>query len=417
MGLSTPLLGAVDTAVVGHLPDASFIGGVAVGALIFNTIYWILGFLKVSTSGFAAQAVGSRKHTDLMMSLYRPMIIALVFGLFFIIVQHQIKEVSLWLINPGEQIEKHSADYFTIRIWGAPFVLVNYALMGWLIGIGQVRHSLFLQIFMNLLNIGLNLYFVLYLEFGVQGVAAASLISEISVALLGLVVIHKMGYKLLGSYSWKELISYEPLLKMLRVNRDLIIRTICLLSMFGLFTKKGASLGEIPLAANAIILQIQFIMAYFLGGIANTSSILVGRAIGEKNAPMYQNVIKISLIWSIMASLFLVIFTFLGRDLVIGLFTSITEVYQYTFEYLSWIYLYPLVACIGLLLEGVFNGATEAKPIRNSLLFSFMIFLVGIWLFIPEWSNHGLWLSFILFTLGRSITLWLYLPQLKKQFV
>ncbi|MEW9673847.1 MATE family efflux transporter [Ammoniphilus sp. 3BR4] len=412
--LSTPMLGAVDTGVVGHFPDPAYIGGVAVGAMIFNTLYWLLGFLRVSTSGFSAQAHGANHRTEVLMTLIRPMGLAMMFGVLFILLQSPIKQIAMWIIHPGQGVEAHAATYFDIRIWGAPFALINYCILGWLIGVSRVRMALFLQVFMNLLNIALDCLFVIILQMGVSGVAAASLISEITAVMIGMVILFRVGELKGSTWSWTKVFESEAFVKMIKVNRDLFIRTTCLLTVFGLFTAYGASMGEAALAANAILLQIHFIMAYFLDGIANASSILVGRSIGQKNKVLYSHTIKLSAIWSFIASMFLASIVIVAGDFIISLFTSIEEIQRVTANYLFWVTIFPFVGFWGLQLNGVFSGATEAGPIRNSLIISLLLFLLAIWMFIPQWGNHGLWLSFIVFSLARSLVLWAYLPKLSR---
>ncbi|WP_332696830.1 MATE family efflux transporter [Halalkalibacter lacteus] len=413
--LTTPLLGAVDTAVVGHLNNPSYIGGVAVGALIFNTLYWLLGFLRVSTTGFSAQAHGTKNENEIQITFLRPLMIAVVVGILFILFQVPIKTAAISLINPSAQVARLAELYFDIRIWGAPFALLNYVILGWLIGTSRVKLALVLQVFMNVLNIVLDVLFVLVFSYGVAGVAAASLISEICGALIG-VGIFLLIYKLRDLRKSEGIFTKAPFIKMLKMNRDLFIRTACLLTVFTVFTAQGAKMGEITLAVNAILLQIQFIIAYFFDGISNATSILVGRAVGEKNKRLYKRTIKLSAFWGFVASASLAAVLFIGKEAVIPLFTSIDSVQQQTNLYLIWMLLFPIAIFWGIQLNGIFSGATEAAPIRDSLIISMFVFLVCVWLFIPIWGNHGLWLAFTLFSLSRSLSLWVYLPRLQKVF-
>lgn len=412
--LSTPMLGAVDTAVVGQLPDPAYIGGVAVGTLIFNTLYWLFGFLRVSTSGFSAQAHGAGDRVEVLLSLLRPMGIALLFGLLFIVLQVPIKQAAILLLQPGHAVGEHAVRYFDVRIWGAPFLLMNYALVGWLIGVSQVRLALYLQILMNLLNIALCIWFVNDHSMDVSGVALASLLSEMSATAIGLwLVLRRPDFREV-SLRFSQIWASETFGKMLKMNRDLFIRTCCLLGVFQLFTYQGASMGEVTLAANAVLLQIHFLMAYIFDGFANASSILVGRSIGSKNQPLYQQTIRLSAIWAFAASLVLTVITYVWGDVLVSWFTSIRDVQVEASEYLIWVVFYPLVAFWGLQLNGIFSGATEAASIRNSMIISFGCYLLVVWLFVPSWSNHGLWLAFIIFSLARSLALWVYLPRLNR---
>ncbi|MBP3951648.1 MATE family efflux transporter [Bacillus suaedae] len=413
-GISTPILGAVDTAVIGRMSDAAAIGGVAIGAVIFNTMYWLLGFLRVSTSGFTAQAQGANDSQEMLLSFVRPMIIALLFGLLFIIFQKPIITIALSVFGGSETVSSFAESYFVIRIWGAPFMLLSYVIIGWLIGMGKVRLSLITQIFMNLLNITLDIIFVFGFDMGIKGVAVATLIAEVSAVLLGIGIILYTKQISFSSLKLSMLMEASPLLKMLKVNSDLFLRTVCLLTMTGMFTAMGASMGEVTLAANAILLQIHYIMAYLFGGFANASSILVGRAIGGKQKPLYNRAFTLSAQWGFGSAVVMsLVMLIIGQE-VISFFTTISDVVATANTLIIWMVIFPIFGFWGLQLEGIFSGATEARPIRNSIFYALLIFLLAIWLLVPAYLNHGLWLAFVLFSLSRSIFLSLYVPKLNK---
>jgi multidrug resistance protein, MATE family len=244
-----------------------------------------------------------------------------------------------------------------------------------------------------------------------------SLIAEVGAILFGSWVIVKSNKVNLSKLNLQMLLEAEALLKMVKVNRDLFLRTVCLLTMTVIFTAKGASMGEVIFAANAILLQIHYIMAYLLGGFANASSILVGRAIGGKNEPLFKRAYTLSVQWGLLTVVLLafVIIGF-GSELV-SFFTTITLVQETAISYLVWMVVFPIVGFWGLLLEGVFSGATEARPVRNSMFMALIPFLVAIWLLVPHYENQGIWIAFVLFSLGRSVFLWLHVPKLiRKHF-
>ncbi|KAB8125748.1 MATE family efflux transporter, partial [Gracilibacillus oryzae] len=253
-GISTPLLGAVDTAVIGRMADTAAIGGVAVAAVIFNTMYWLFGFLRVSTSGFTSQAEGAKNEQEVIMSLLRPACIALLVGFLFVILQQPIFHLSSQLIGGSSSVLEHASDYFVIRIWSAPFLLLSYVVIGWLIGMGKVRLSLATQITMNVMNIILDVVFVIGMKMGVSGVAYATLISEISGVLIGILIVLYQNRKRFTAIRINSLLDVQLLIKMWRVNRDLFLRTVCLLTMTLIFTATSSAQGEIILAANAILL-------------------------------------------------------------------------------------------------------------------------------------------------------------------
>ncbi|GGG08969.1 MATE family efflux transporter [Paenibacillus abyssi] len=414
-GISTPILGAVDTAVVGRIPDPALIGGVAVGAVIFNTMYWLFGFLRVSTSGFTAQAQGANNQNEMVLSFLRPMILGILFGSFFIILQSPILTISLSLIRGSEAVSSIASTYFSIRIWGAPFILLSYVIIGWLIGMGKVRLALVTQIWMNVLNIILDFVFVLGLGMGVKGVAYATLIAEVSAVVLGAWFLYITNREKLAVIKLSMLLATEPILKMVKMNRDLFLRTVCLLTMTVIFTSTGASMGEVTLAANAILLQIHYIIAYLFGGFANASSILVGRAIGGANLFLYKRAFTLSAQWGAASAILLGLCVYTYGESIISLFTTLTEVKTMSENFLVWMIVFPIVGFWGLQLEGIFSGATEAKPIRDSIALALIVFLIILWLFFPQYQNHGLWIAFVVFSLSRSFFLSLFVPKLTRE--
>lgn len=414
-GISTPILGAVDTAVIGRVSDPASIGGVAIGAVIFNTMYWLLGFLRVSTSGFTAQAEGANNQNEIILSFLRPMILAILFGLLFIILQSPILSIALTVIGGSEAVSSFAADYFSIRIWGAPFILLSYVIIGWLVGMGNVRLALVTQIWMNVLNIILDLVFVLGLGMGVKGVAYATLIAEVSAVVLGAWFLYVLNKEKLAGIKFSMLLATEPLLKMMKMNRDLFLRTVCLLTMTVIFVAIGASMGEVTLAANAILLQIHYIIAYLFGGFANASSILVGRAVGGANLMLYKRAFTLSAQWGLGSAIFLSLIVLIFGESIISLFTTIPDVITVSEDLLVWMVLFPLFGFWGLQLEGIFSGATEATSIRNSIALALIIFFIMLWLFVPLYQNHGLWIAFVVFSLSRSFFLWLFVPKLTRE--
>ncbi|ALC83733.1 MULTISPECIES: MATE family efflux transporter [Bacillus] len=416
--ISTPLLGAVDTAVIGQLPDPSYIGGVAIGTIIFNTMYWLFGFLRVSTSGFAAQSLGSNNHFDSMMAIIRPFFIALIVGVIFILFQSPILQYSLVFIGADASVSQIAAEYFYVRIWGAPFTLMNYVILGWLMGMARIKDTLILQLSMNFLNIALALLSVNVFHMGILGVSSSTLISEIAAFFVGIWMINKRrndSFHISFKQVKEELLDPLPFKKMMIVNRDLFIRTICLLIVYNTFTAKGASFGEEVLAANAILFQIHYIMAYFFDGFANASSILVGKAVGKRSEDSYLMTIKLSILWSIIASFTLAGCFYLTKDFIISIFTPLKRILDLTNDYAIWLILFPICACIGLVFYGVFIGATEAGSIRNSMIYSCILYLLALFLLPPSLGNHGLWIAFILFSLGRSIFLLWDIPRLRRK--
>lgn len=411
--LTQPLLGAVDTAVLGHLDDSALMGGVAIGAVIFNTLYWLFGFLRVSTSGFSAQALQS-KHEQKVLAYARPFVIAFVVGFIFILLQYFIIEGSIYIFKAQEDVNIALKQYFYILIWGAPFTLIGYVNLGWIMGQKYIKQTLILQISMNVINIILDLIFVMIFNFGVVGVAYATLISQIYGFVLGIYFISKH-ISLNDILALKdEILNIEKFKQIMKVNTDLFIRTICLLIMTNMFVAKGSHFGKDILAANAILFQIQYLIAYLYDGFANASSVFAGQAKGQKNIALYERVLYLSKVSSHFLSLVLSIFLILFLDKFILLFTKISDVLIQTDIYNFWLLFLPFSVGLGLVFNGLYSGATFTAPIRKSMIISLIIFLISYFLLTPSFSNHGLWFAFTAFSLARSITLYLYEKELKR---
>ena len=296
--LSTPLLGAVDTAVMGHLPDAAYLGAVAVGSVIFSFLYWGFGFLRMGTTGFTAQAHGADDRDELRACLGRPLIIAGVLGVLLIALQWPIGRVAFALMDASVQVEAFAGTYFAIRIWSAPFALTNYAVLGWLLGTQRARHALVLQVALNGINIVLDLLFVVGLGYTIAGVAAASLLAEMAAAALGLGLCAHLLRGMGGRWSRARLLARDALVRLFRVNRDIFIRTLTLIFAFAYFTARGAQFGETTLAANAVLMQFQNILSFGLDGFAHAAETLVGSAVGARDRRAFAAAVRTSTIWA-----------------------------------------------------------------------------------------------------------------------
>lgn len=413
--VTQPLLGAMDTAIIGRLEEASYIAGVAIGSTIFSTIYWLFGFLRVSTSAFSAQSLGKQKENDSYNAYFRPLFIALLISCIFIVLQVFIKNAAITIYSPETDVITHATTYFDILIWGAPFVLLGYVNIGWLMGRRYARETLILQISMNVLNILLDSLFVLVFDFGVAGVAYGTLISQIVGFIAGTYIIaQKLELKKFVQFK-KEVFDIASFKEIMNVNSDLIIRTICLLIMTNMFVAKGTEFGTMTLAANAVLFQIQYIISYMFDGIANASSVFAGKAVGEKNAKEFKEIFSISNIYTwLLIVILAAIMLFLG-DPILALFTTIEDVLIASQEYVIWLIVFPFVVGIGLVYYGIFTGCTYTAPVRDSMLISLFIFVGAYYYLTPLYGNHGLWFAFILFSLGRSVFLYMYTGKLLRK--
>ena len=410
--ITTPLLGVVDTALVGHLPNPAFIAGIAIGTVIFNTIYWLFGFLRVSTTGFAAQALDD--CLLLRSSLIRPLFIAIFLGLIFIIFQKLIFSASMHIIQPNQDVEHYADLYFSILIWGAPFVLINYVLVGWLMGISKVKAVLFLQVFINLLNIIMAMLFVWWMHWDIQGVAFATLIAQICCTLVGIWFIYRYLPKTKQKIDVKSILSWQSLKGVILVNTNLMIRTICLLTVTNHFISIGSTFNTEVLAANAVLFQIHYMMAYLFDGFANASSVFSGRAKGNKNIQLYNQTLRWSLQACIICPIILIAIWLAFDTTIIKLLTNQTEIITLSLQYQSWLMVFPIVAVGGLIYYGVFSGISYTSSIRDSMLLALLVWFIAQYFAVPVFGNNGLWFSYILFSLGRTLFLVIWIKQSKR---
>ena len=416
--LTTPLLNSVDTAVVGNLSNPVFIGGVTLGGTIFNTIYWLFGFLRVSTSGYSAKAFGENNEKEEITVLIRPVLISLILGFLFVIFQKPILWGFIHFFDAGKEITKYIEIYFNILIWGAPFVFLNYTFLGWIMGRKEIKKCLILQLMTNIVNIFLDLYFVEVLGMDVAGVAVATLISQIMTTLLSIFIILRTFSlkKILHNINLKEIFDRSEMKKVGAVNSDLVIRTICLLVATNLFLEKAAHNGKIILAANSILFQVQYLMSYIFDGFANASSVFSGIAAGEKNFRKLKWVMRKSIQFCVIISIFLsTAFVFGGKKLLL-FYTKNAEVINTANQYKIWIIIFPLVVSFGLVIYGNFIGTTETAYIRNSMIQALIVFLIFYFTGTSMYKNHGLWLSFIVFSLARSAFLMRYVGKFLKKY-
>ena len=416
--LTTPLLNSVDTAVVGNLSNPVFIGGVTLGGTIFNTIYWLFGFLRVSTSGYSAKAFGENNEKEEITVLIRPVLISLILGFLFVIFQKAILWGFIHFFDAGKEITKYIEIYFNILIWGAPFVFLNYTFLGWIMGRKEIKKCLILQLMTNIVNIFLDLYFVEVLGMDVAGVAVATLISQIMTTLLSIFIILRTFSlkKILHNINLKEIFDRSEMKKVGAVNSDLVIRTVCLLVATNLFLEKAAHNGKIILAANSILFQVQYLMSYIFDGFANASSVFSGIAAGEKNFRKLKWVMRKSIQFCVIISIFLsTAFVFGGKKLLL-FYTKNAEVINTANQYKIWIIIFPLVVSFGLVIYGNFTGTTETAYIRNSMIQALIVFLIFYFAGTAINQNHGLWLSFIVFSLARSVFLIRYIGKFLNKY-
>ncbi len=412
--ITTPLVGAVDTAVVGQLGDAALLGGVAIGAVLFQLLFWSFGFLRMGTSGLTAQAFGAGDTSEIAATLERALLVAVALGLGLIVLQRPIGLLTLPLVGGSAELQAAARTYYDWRIWAAPFVFVNYALLGWFIGLGEAGRAFALQLLLDLVNIGVSIWLVLGLKWGVAGAGAAALAAEAVASAAGLALAFAELSARGGRASRAAILASEKLKRLFAVNRDIMIRTLCLLIAFASFTSLGARTGDVALAANGVLFDLFGIAAYFLDGFANAAEVFVGQAIGARQRPRIFDAIWMTSLWAGALSLFAALLLWRWGGAAIDLMTTSPDVRAAARTYLPWCALTPLAGFAAFQLDGIFIGATRGPDMRNMMLISLAVFLGLAAILMPAYGNHGLWLALILFFLVRAITLGSRLPALVR---
>ncbi|MDE0540003.1 MAG: MATE family efflux transporter [Rhodospirillales bacterium] len=412
--LSVPLLGAVDTAVMGHLPDAFYLGAVAVGATIVHFIFWGFGFLRMGTAGLAAQAFGARNGLEIRAVLARAGLLGVGLGAALLLLQWPIAQIGLTLFEASDQVEGLAETYFFIRIWSAPAVLVNYVIVGWFIGVQNTRAVMILQVFMNGLNIILDLWFVLGLGWDVAGVAAATVIAEFTALAVGVLMVRRELRRIPGSWQGMNLRDADKIRQLVAVNRDIFIRTACLMFAFAFFTARGAKLGDNTLAANAVLIQFQQFLSFGLDGFAHAAEALVGGAVGARDRRTLRLAVKICGLWAaVIAAAYTLVYAAVG-PVIIGWLTDLEAVRTLSGEFLIWVIISPIISVWSFTLDGVFIGATRTAEMRNGMIISLAIYLAAVFALQPVLGNHGLWLAFTIFMAARAVTLAVVYPNVER---
>ena len=408
-----PILGAVDTAVVGQLGLAVPIGAVGIGAIIITAIYWLFGFLRMGTTGLTAQAIGSGDKPETSALLVRGVIIGFTAGLILIIAQVPIFLGALQLSPASMEVESLAQKYLQIRVYSAPAAIALFGITGWLIAKEKTRAVLLLQLVLNGINIALDLVFVLKLGWGVEGVAIATLIAEWSGLIFGLWLARE-GFNNGYWKNWIQIFDRVRLIQMAKVNSDIMIRSILLEIGFVSFLFLGSSFDDATLAANQVLIQFLNITAYALDGFAFAAEALVGQALGAKNRPLFRRAVIMTSQWGLGSVILMALAFFVFGNSIINVMTTAEDVRVVSYEYLPWMVAAPLAGVAAWMLDGIFIGATRTADMRNMMFISFCIYLIALALLLPSYGNHGLWASLIIFSIARGVTLGFKYPALEK---
>ena len=410
---STPLLGMVDTAVVGHLDEPHYLGAVALGSMMFSLLFWSFGFLRMGTTGLTAQSRGAGDHDEVRAHLVRALFIAGAIGLALIALQTPLAWLAFTLADASEAVTREGQAYFAARIWAAPATLANYCLMGWFLALNRTSYILVLQLFLNGTNIVFDLIFVIGFDMTADGVGYASVLAEYSAFVVGACLTMRLLAMTPGTLRREQLLNTTALKRLFAVNRDLMIRTFCLQIGFLWFTAQGGQIDDTTLAANAVLMQLQTFMAFALDGFAYTAESMAGEAKGAKSREQFDAAVAVSSLWALGFSTLFALAYWLGGAVIVSLLTDLPEVRAVAGEFLIYAIILPILSAPSFQLDGIFIGTTETKALRHAMIVSMACFLAAGYLLMPIMGNHGLWLAFTLFMTMRAITLGIGFPRLR----
>ncbi len=415
---AVPLLGLVDTAVIGNVGSVLDLGAIAFGALIFSFVYWSFGFLRMGTTGFVAQAAGAGDETEVRAVLGRALLLAVLLGLLLISLQWPIGLISLSLLDGSVAVETLTQSYFAIRIWGAPATLATFALMGVLIGLGNSRQLLLVQLFLNGLNIGLDVYFAGVLGWGADGIALGTVIAEWTTVLFAIwLIVHELSARSSESSEFwprARILDRASLVRMLSANADIMTRTLLLVFSFGFFTNQSAQFGDVVLAANHILLQLVSFAAFFLDGYAFVVESLVGSSLGAKRQDTFDIAVKRSSILALATAAVLASWLLLFGDLAVLVLTDIEDVQLAAQSCLFLAAIYIFFSFAAFQLDGIFIGASFTRQMRNAAFLSLTVYLLAWWLLMDRFGVNGLWWAMIIYVAARAAALLIYFPTLRR---
>ena len=400
--ITVPLLGLIDVAIVGHLGSPAYIGAIAVGGMLFNIIYWIFGFLRMGTSGMTSQAYGKRDLPEIVRLLIRSVGIGLAVALCLILLQVPIRQAAFQIIHPTEEVREMATLYFHICIWGAPAMLGLYGLSGWYIGMQNSRIPMYIAITQNIVNIMASLSLVCFFGMKVEGVALGTLIAQYAGFLMGLVLWMNRYGKLKKYIVWKGVLQKEAMIRFFQVNRDIFLRTLCLVAVTLFFTSAGASQGEIILAVNTLLMQLFTLFSYVMDGFAYAGEALSGRYIGARNRKAFTDTVRHLFIWGAGLTVLFTLVYASGGNAFLALLTDNRNVITAADTYFYWALAIPAAGIAAFIWDGIFIRATATRGMLLSMAASAVSFFAVYYGFHTVLGNHALWLAFLVYLSMRG---------------
>ncbi|WP_297089695.1 MATE family efflux transporter [uncultured Draconibacterium sp.] len=404
--ITVPLLGLIDLALMGHLGSEVYIGAISLGGVIFNIIYWGFGFLRMSTSGFTAQAFGKINTAEAITILARALLLTLAISIFILLLQAPIAWASFKVIGGSREVETLANEYFRIRIWAAPAALSLFVFSGWFLGMQNARYPMIIAILVNIVNILLSVFFVFGLGMKSDGVAMGTAISQYAGLITAILLLLKKYRKMLALVTRAGITDLKFMVNFFKVNSDIFIRTFCIIIVFTFFTSKSAGINDTILAVNSILLQFLMFFSFFIDGFAFAGEALVGKFIGAKEVGNLKKVVRLLLYWGAVLALLFTLVYWAGTNSILKLLTTQIDVISTAQQFLHWVILIPFASVGSFIWDGIYIGATASRAMRNSLLISTFLIFAPVYYFLnPVWNNHALWLGMLMFMFSRGVIL------------
>lgn len=402
--ITVPLLGLVDTGIAGHLGKPSYLGAIAVGGVIFNIVYWLFCFLRWGTSGLTSQSLGAGRTAEVTNTLYRSCLLASVVGVGLIALQWPLFQLATQLMDMTVETAAYAAKYFYVGIWGAVAVQLLYALNGWFIGMQNSRIPMVVAIVQNGANIPLSLLFVFGLGMKIEGVALGTVIAQYVGLGVALVMLKAKYGRFLARPDWRTVLRGSELMRFLHVNRDIMLRMVCLLAVTTWFTSMGARQGELVLAANAVLFQLFYLFSFFFDGFANAGEAMCGKSWGAGDIVTFASTVKRVFMWGVLLVVLFTLGYVVGENTILSILSDQEAVIALAHDYFPWLLLVPVCGVMTFVWDGVFIGATATRHLLLSMFVGTVVFFASCFLLFPLYGNDGLWVSFLLYLLGRGLT-------------
>ena len=404
--ITVPLLGLVDVAITGHLGSAAFIGAIAVGGMLFNIIYWMFAFLRMGTSGMTSQALGARNLVEVVAVMQRALSVAIVISAVMLCLQVPIREGALSIIRPSAEVVALTGTYFNICIWGAPAALMLFVLTGWFVGMQNSRAPMAVAMIQNVANIVLSFMLVYGLDMKIEGVALGTVLAQYIGLVSAFLFFAPYYLKIRKYYREKTVFTASALMKFFSLNKDIFLRTCCLILVHFFFISAGARLGDTELAVNTMLMQLFTLYSYIMDGFAFAGEAMVGKAIGGRMRGIYDDTVRHLFRWGWTVAAAFTLAYWLGGLPFLSLLTDNVDVVKAAGKYQPWTLLFPLCGMAAFIWDGVYIGATATKGMLLSMASGMVMFFVLYVLLVPMWGNHGLWFAFVVYLATRGVVQW-----------